>query len=166
MASLSEAPLRRVFLGNSIDQLSAQIIEQAKQVLREAGVELSTRAAPIILMLMKHGPMTAADVAKALNQAHQLVTHHVDALVSLEIVTRVSDPGDARRKLLKVTPKGHVQLVKLKEILDLIEVVYEDIFGKLGCDLAAKVLEASGELSRSPLAERIAAVQLARADSS
>ena len=118
-------------------------------------------------MLMKHGPMTAADVAKALNQkAHQLVTHHVDALVSLEIVTRVSDPGDARRKLLKVTPKGHVQLVKLKEILDLIEVVYEDMFGKLGCDLAAKVLEASGELSRSPLAERIAAVQLARADSS
>jgi hypothetical protein len=28
------------------------------------------------------------------------------------------------------------------------------------------VLEASGELSRSPLAERIATVQLARADSS
>lgn len=166
MASLSEAPLRRVFLGNSIDHLSAQIVEQAQQVLRDAGVELSTRAAPIILMLMKHGPMTAAEVAKALNQAHQLVTHHVDALVSLEIITRVGDPGDGRRKLLKVTPKGDVQLVKLKEILDLIEVAYEDMFAKIDCDLAAKVLEATAELSRSPLSERIAAARLARADSS
>lgn len=166
MTDVSEAPLRRVFLGNSIDHLSAQIVEQAQQILRDAGVELSTRAAPIVLMLMKHGPMTAADVAKALNQAHQLVTHHVDALVSLKIVTRVKDPGDARRKLLKVTPKGHVQLVKLKEILDLIEGAYEDMFAKIDCDLAAKVLEATAELSRSPLSERIAAARSARADSS
>jgi DNA-binding MarR family transcriptional regulator len=155
MDDISELPLRRVFLANSMDQLSALIIEQGQQTLRDAGVDFSIRAAPIVLLLTKQGPLSAAVVAKTLNQPHQLVAQRLDALADLKIVTRVSDSTDARRKLLKITPKGRVQLARLKETLDLIEAVYERMFAKLGCDLAAKVLEAADELGRKPLLVRI-----------
>jgi DNA-binding MarR family transcriptional regulator len=159
MSEINERPLRRVFLANSMDQLSALINKQGQQTLREAGVDFSIHAAPIVLLLTKKGPLTAADVAKILSQPHQLVAQRLDALVGLKIVTRVSDTADARRKLLKITPKGRLQLSQLKETLDLIEVVYERIFAKLGCDLAALVLEAADELSREPLADRVRAAR-------
>jgi DNA-binding MarR family transcriptional regulator len=155
LSGISQKPLRRVFLGDTLDQLSAVILEQGQKALREAGVELSPRVAPIVLLLAKRGPLTAADLAKALQQPHQLVAQRLDALVDLKIIIRVSDPADARRKLLKMTPKGRVQLARLKEMLDLIEAAYERMFDRIGCDLSAKVLEAAEELSREPLADRV-----------
>lgn len=159
IGGISDKPLRRVFLTTAMDQLSALIMEQGQQTLREAGVDFSIRAAPIVLLLTKKGPLAAADVAKALNQPHQLVAQRLDALVDLKIIARVSDPGDARRKLLKITPKGRTQLIRLKDTLDLIEVAYEQVFEKIGCDLAAKVLEAAEALTREPFPDRVRAAR-------
>lgn len=155
LRGVSEKPLRRVFLGDALDQLSSVIVEQGQHTLRDAGVELSTRAAPIVLLLAKHGPLAAADIAKTLKQPHQLVAQRLDALVDLNLITRVSDPADGRRKLLKMTPKGRVQLVRLKETLDLIEMAYARMFDEIGCDLAAKVSAATDALRRQPLPERV-----------
>lgn len=155
MVDLNETPLRRVFLARSLEQLLALLTEQGQRILADAGIELAIRSAPIVLLLTKDGPLTAADIAKTLDQPHQLVAQRLDALVDLKLVTRVGDTADARRKLLKITPRGRVQLRLLKERLDVIEAAYARMFAEIDCDLAAKVLEATEALSRAPLPERI-----------
>lgn len=159
MGDVSELPLRRVYLAYSLEQLTAVIMEQGQQVMREAGVEFSIRAAPIVLALMQNGALTAADIAKELGDPHQLVTQRVEALIELQVVTRVADRADARRKLLKITAKGYDQLKRLKDELDLLELVYQRLFSSLGVDLAAKTLDAIDALERSPLLERLQLVE-------
>jgi DNA-binding MarR family transcriptional regulator len=162
MEKLSEAPLRRVFLAPSLEQLATLITEQGQTILREADISFSIRSASIVLLLTKNGPLTAADVAKTLRLPHQLVTQRIDALIDLKIVERASDAADARRKILKITPKGRVQLQRLKETLDLVEAAYARLFADIGCDLAARVLEVGEQLTRLPLPERVRAEKQAR----
>lgn len=157
-------PLRNVYLGRSLQRLLVLIAGQGQETLRASGVDYSMRSAPIVLLLAKGGPMAAADLAKALGEPHQLVAQRLDALLDLDIVTRDSDAADARRKVLKITPKGRAQLRRLKACFDLLEAAYERLFAEIGCDLAGKVLEITEALTREPLPERVLSERAAAQD--
>ena len=128
-------------------------------MLRDAGLDFPSRAASTVLLLGEQTRMSAADLAKALGQPHQLVTQRVDLLIDLGIVSRAGDPGDARRRILVLTSKGKRQFIALKARLTLAEAAFAALSAEIGCDLASASRSAIAALERSSVLDRVRALE-------
>jgi DNA-binding MarR family transcriptional regulator len=157
----AQAPLRRIFLAASLERLVALIIEQGDEALKHSKIEFPGRATPTILLLAKEGPMSAADIARRLKESHQLVTQRLDLLIEKKIATRVADPRDGRRKLLRITTKGYDQLKLLGVELRIVEQIWAQLFDEIGADLAQAALRAIDALEKKPLMARARALKSA-----
>jgi DNA-binding MarR family transcriptional regulator len=156
---LDSHPLRGAFVANALERLVGLIVEQGEDVLRDAGLTFPSRAASTVLLLGERARLSAADLAKALGQPHQLVTQRVDLLIDLGIVSRAGDPGDARRRLLVLTAKGKRQFERLKARLALAESAFAALFAEIGCDLSGATATATAALGRSSLLDRVRALE-------
>jgi DNA-binding MarR family transcriptional regulator len=158
LAFVDTHALRGAFVAVALERLAGVIMEQGEAFLRDGGVEFPPRAASTILLLGEHGPMSVADLAKRLDQPHQLVTQRVDLLLALRLVDRSDDPHDARRKVLRLTAKGRAQLSRLNERLAVANEAFAGLFGEIGCPLHDVALRAIAALNRSSLVERARAL--------
>jgi DNA-binding MarR family transcriptional regulator len=156
--------LRRAFLANLLEQLAAQIVSQGEALLEDAGVIVPARAVSTLLLLGERGEMSAADLARVLRQPHQLVTQRVELLIGLGVVARVADARDARRKALRLTAKGRRQRALLNRALTRADAAFAALFDEIGCDLAAKAVDAMAALDRSPLLGRARAAGASASD--
>jgi DNA-binding MarR family transcriptional regulator len=145
---------RDAFVANVMDRLVNLIVEQGEVFLRQGGVEFPSRAASTVLLLGERGQASAADIAKALGQPHQLVTQRIDLLLDLGVIARIDDRADARRKLLSLTAKGKKQLQRLKKCLAVADAVFAGLFAEIGCDLTRVSSLALDALTRSPIVTR------------
>ncbi|MEQ1515306.1 MAG: MarR family transcriptional regulator [Usitatibacteraceae bacterium] len=153
-------PFRGAFVANTLERLAWLIVDQGETVLRDAGLAFPSRAASTVLLLGESKRLSAADLAKALGQPHQLVTQRVDLLIELGIVSRAADDDDARRRILVLTPKGKRQFEKLKAHLVLAEAAFAALFAEIGYDLSGAALSAIAALERSPLQERVRTLEM------
>jgi DNA-binding MarR family transcriptional regulator len=151
-------PLRDAFVGKILDGLVNQIVEQGDDLLIQAGVIFPSRSASTVLLLGSSKNLSAADIAKMLGEPHQLATQRVDLLITLGIVSRVDDPRDARRKVVRLTPKGRRQLEKLEASLALARAAIAALFEEIECDLSAAALRAKQALGDRSLLERSRAI--------
>ncbi len=150
--------LRDAFVANLLDTLVNQIVEQGDDLLRQAGVVFPSRSASTVLLLGGGRDLSVADIAKTLGHPHQLATQRVDMLIALGIAKRVDDPGDGRRKVVRLTPKGRRQLQKLEATLVLARSAIAALFEETGCDLSAAALRAMQALETKSLLERSRAI--------
>ena len=164
MRFLDSHPLRGAFVANALEQLAGVIVEQGDALLRDAGLDFPARAASTVLLLGERPRISAADLAKALGQTHQLVTQRVDLLIELGIVSRAGDPGDARRRILVLTAKGKRQLKVLQTRLTLAEAAFAALSAEIGCDLSGAARSAIAALQRSSVLDRIRALENASAE--
>ena len=158
MSGLESHRLAGAFVANTLERLSALIIEQGEPLLQDAGVDFPPRAVSIVLLLGEGEPLSTADIAKALSQPHQLVSQRVDLLIELGIVFRNDDADDARRKMLRLTSRGRVQFRRLVPRLELADAAFRALYDEAGADLMAATLSAIAALQRSPLLARIQAL--------
>ncbi len=100
------------------------------------------------------GEASAAELARALGQSHQLVVQKCPALLRLGVITQHADPADARRKILRLTDAGRDQLRRIDDYSAKISDVYRTLFEEVG-DVHGAILKALNALADKPLAERI-----------
>lgn len=93
-----------------IDQLHAELAERGHPDVRPAYgfamQAIGTRGA------------TATEIGRRLGVSKQAAGKTVDRLAELGYVDRVDDPQDARRKLIRLTPRGIDSLATSAEIFD------------------------------------------------
>ncbi|MBL4870856.1 MAG: hypothetical protein JKX72_07875 [Robiginitomaculum sp.] len=152
--------LRGVFLANLLGRLIDIINEQGMQMLLDAGIDFPSRSVSIVLMIGEKGKISAADIAIALNQPHQLVTQRIELLLGMKIIKRVSDPKDGRRKILMLTAKGTRQFKQLQTRLALADIAFETLFKDIDCDLISATEQAMAALTGNTLLQRVKAVDL------
>lgn len=148
-------PLNGAFLARWLDRLSDLIVLQGDELLRDAELDMPSRAVSLMLLIGERGQLSAADAATELGQPHQLVTQRADVLLDLNLVVRKDDPTDGRRKLLALSAKGKLQHDRLLARLSEASVAFAGLFDEIECDLfsvSAKALEALNCIS---LLERI-----------
>ncbi|MEU8816017.1 MarR family transcriptional regulator [Actinoplanes sp. NPDC048796] len=63
---------------------------------------------------------SASDIGRRLGVSKQAAGKTVDRLAALGYVERFDDPADARRKLIRLTPRGLDSLTQSAEIFDLL----------------------------------------------
>jgi DNA-binding MarR family transcriptional regulator len=152
-------PLRAAFVANILDRLVELIVTQGEHILADVDIEFPSRAVSSVLLIGENSSLTAADLAKTLNQPHQLITQRIDLLLNLDIIKRVNDPSDKRRKTLQLTPKGVQQHDALKMRLIEAEQAFNDLFEELECDLSALAVKAINALQKKTILDRITSRQ-------
>ncbi|UTW54005.1 MarR family transcriptional regulator [Kordiimonas sp. SCSIO 12610] len=148
-------PLQAAFVANIWERFVELVVMQGEDILSDVDIEFPSRAVSSILLIGDNEKLTVADIAKTLNQPHQLVTQRIDLLLDLNVVERVPDPVDKRRKIIQLTPKGHEQYKALKARLIEAEAAFLELFDELGCDLSKLAVRAIDLLQNRPLLSRI-----------
>ena len=155
MTYLEKHPLRGAFVSNKLVHLTDLIAKQGEDMLRDANLDVPSRAVSIMLLIGERGEISAADIANLLQQPHQLVTQRVDLLIDLALIKRRGDPRDGRRKILVLTAKGVDQFNQLTARMVQVADVFAALFEEIECDLAAVTMRAVEALDRSSILERI-----------
>ena len=141
------------FLGRLSEALSQRIEEQTRPLFDDAGITVPVRSCSLLTALDAAGEATAADLARALGQSHQLVVQKCPALLRLGLVTQHADPADARRKIFRLTDEGRDQLRRIDAYSVRISEVYRGLFAEVG-DVHGAILRALDALARRPLQDR------------
>ncbi len=93
-----------------IDRLHARLADEGHPDMRPAhGFALQAIGA---------GGATASDIGRRLGVSKQAAGKTVDRLLALGYAERADDPADARRKLVRITPRGHDALARSAAIFD------------------------------------------------
>lgn len=158
MTYFDSHPLSDAFVSNKLIHLADLIAEQGEDLLRDANIDVPSRAVSIMLLIGEHGEISAADMANVLQQPHQLITQRADLLIGLALIERKSDPSDGRRKILALTAKGAEQFIGLTARMEQVATVFGALFKEIECDLAAMATLATEALNRSSILERINAI--------
>lgn len=141
------------FLGRLSEALSQRIEEQTRPLFDDMGITVPVRSCSLLAALEAAGEATAAELARALGQSHQLVIQKCPALLRLGVITQHADPADARRKIFRLTAEGRRQQDRIEAYSVRISEVYRDLFDEVG-DVHSAILKALNALAGKPLAER------------
>ena len=116
--------LDRTFLGRLSEQLSELIEQQSAEVFKRAGIVIPVKSSSLLTAIATLGPVSVADLVRALNRSHQLIQQKIPKLVTLGLVTRQPDPDDQRVVLIAITGAGREQLALLDGLTEAFERAY------------------------------------------
>lgn len=150
-----EHALKGAFISNKLLRLVDLIADQGDDLLRDAEITVPARAVACTLFIGEKGQVSLADIAKALDEPHQLSAQRVEGLIQLGLLERKNDPNDRRRKVLRLTKSGKAQYQRLVVRLAEIEQAFNDLYAEIDHDLSAILDSAIDALRRTPLLERI-----------
>lgn len=146
--------LNRTYLGRLSEQLSELIEQQSAEVFKRAGLVIPVKSSSLMMAIATLGPVSVADLGRALDRSHQLIQQKIPKLVKLELVTRQPDPEDQRVSLIAITDKGREQLA----LLDSLDVAFERAYDEMEQDAGPvfdAIKRAIQSLKARPLVERM-----------
>ena len=88
--------LNRTFLGRLSEQLSELIEQQSAEVFKRAGIIIPVKSSSLMGAIGTLGPISVADLVRALDRSHQLIQQKMPKLLALGLVSRRPDPADQR----------------------------------------------------------------------
>lgn len=146
--------LNRTFLGRLSEQLSDLIEQQSAEVFQRAGVVIPVRSSSLMTAIATLGPVSAADLVRALDRSHQLIQQKVPKLLKLGLISRRPSPDDQRVMLIELTDKGRAQLALLEGLDAAFERAYAEMEQDAG-PVFDGITRAIKSLESRPLIERM-----------
>jgi DNA-binding MarR family transcriptional regulator len=119
--------LNRTFLGRLSEQLSDLIEQQSAEVFKRAGIVIPVKSSSLLSAIATLGPVSVADLVRALDRSHQLIQQKLPKLLTLGLISRRPDPDDQRVILIEVTDKGREQLALLDRVASEFDRAYAEI---------------------------------------
>lgn len=146
--------LDRTFLGRLSEQLSELIEQQSAEVFKRAGIVIPVKSSSLLSAIATLGPVSVADLVRALDRSHQLIQQKIPKLVTLGLVTRQPSPDDQRVVLIAITDAGREQLA----LLDRLNTAFEQAYAGMEQDSGPvfdNIKRAITSLKDRPLIDRM-----------
>ncbi|EGF94961.1 MarR family [Brevundimonas diminuta] len=124
--------LDRTFLGRLSEQLSELIEQQSAEVFKRAGIVIPVKSSSLLGAIATLGPVSVADLVRALDRSHQLIQQKIPKLLALDLVSRRPDPNDLRINLIEITDRGREQLALLDGLTPEFERAYAEMEQEAG----------------------------------
>jgi len=140
------------FIGKQADDLSNLIREQLKPIYESLGIVVPVKSCSVIHYLNKYDNLSVTDLAKHLNQSHQLIKQKLPKLQQLGLITTQSDKNDKRRTTYHLTVTGRYQAHLLSE--NSLKSVYEHLSDEIGSNLHKVLNDAINGLKQKDLYKR------------
>lgn len=136
--------LDRTFLGRLSEQLSELIEQQSAEVFKRAGIVIPVKSSSLLGAIATLGPVSVADLVRALDRSHQLIQQKIPKLLALDLVSRRPDPNDLRINLIEITDRGREQLALLDGLTPEFERAYAEMEQEAGpvFDTVARAIRA------------------------
>jgi len=146
--------LNRTYLGRLSEQLSELIEQQSAEVFKRAGIVIPVKSSSLMEAIARLGPVSVADLVRALDRSHQLIQQKMPKLLALGLVSHRPSPDDQRVKLIELTGRGREQLA----LLDGLHGEFERAYAEMEAD-AGPVFDGIGRaiisLRSRPLIDRM-----------
>jgi DNA-binding MarR family transcriptional regulator/GNAT superfamily N-acetyltransferase len=140
-----------LLLGSRLKRVSEALYAGVDRVYRDHGVEVTSRAFPILFLLRDDGPLSVTELAARLGQAHPGVIRLAAKLVEAGAVAETRHEKDERRRMLRLTPKGRALMQRLEPVWAGIRAAVEDLMA------GGSFLGALGTVEQALLARDFAA---------
>lgn len=142
----------RSFIGKHADDLGQLISVQIKPVYQALGIIVPVKSCSLVHCLAQLKEASLVDLAKQLNQSHQLVKQKMPRLSELGLISRNADPDDKRRTLYRLTAKGMEQAAILNK--NPMEQIYQQLSEEVAADIQHVLLSAIERLQAKDLLSR------------
>lgn len=140
------------FIGKQAEDLSNLIRDQIKPLYESLGIIVPVKSCSIVYYLNKHNNLSVTELAKHLNQSHQLVKQKLPKLKQLEIITQQDDKNDKRRSTYNLTNKGKMQAQLL--LKNSLTKVYQRLSDEIGSDINKVLNDTISSLKQKDLLTR------------
>jgi len=120
------------FLGRLSEQLSELIEQQSAEVFKRAGIVIPVKSSSLLGAIATLGPVSVADLVRALDRSHQLIKQKIPKLLALDLVSRRPDPNDLRINLIEITDRAREQLALLDGLTPEFERAYAEMEEEAG----------------------------------
>lgn len=144
--------LSQSFIGKQADDLGQLISEQIKPLYVSLGIVVPVKSCSIIHTLSRLGQASVTEIARVLNQSHQLVKQKLPRLIQLALIEDHADPNDKRKTYYALTQLGQDQADLLRQ--HSLEKVYAQLSDQVGADLYRVLTAAISELKNQDLYSR------------
>lgn len=145
------------FLAHLLRRISDELVEADRLWHLEQDIANPPRTSSTLLALDTMGPMSVTELAARLRQSHQLAQQWVTDLRARGLVRSASDPNDARRSVISLTPKGRREVAKLRQAIAPIEVATQALLDEISPGLLDSLWLVEGSLRTTPFIDRIRA---------
>lgn len=122
------------------------LIDALHRRLRDEGWDDIRPAYGFVLLAIRDRSTTSTELAAMLGVTKQAASKILDPMDAAGLVSRSTDPDDARAKIVELTPRGH-------EVLAAVERIYHDIEAEWAETVGADAIE----LTRRHLTEIVLA---------
>lgn len=146
--------LNHTFLGRLSEQLSELIEQQSAEVFTRAGIVIPVKSSSLLGAIATLGPVSVADLVRALDRSHQLIQQKMPKLLRLGLVSRRPDPDDQRVILIDITDRGREQLALLDGLSPEFDRAYAEMEEDAG-PVFDGINRAISALKSRPLIDRI-----------
>lgn len=119
--------LDRTYLGRLSEQLSELIEQQSAAVFKRAGIVIPVKSSSLLGAIARLGPVSVAELVRALDRSHQLIQQKMPKLLALELVSRRPSSEDQRVILIEITEKGRDQLTLLEDLAPAFDRAYRQM---------------------------------------
>lgn len=119
--------LDRTYLGRLSEQLSELIEQQSAAVFKRAGIVIPVKSSSLLGAIARLGPVSVAELVRALDRSHQLIQQKIPKLLALELVSRRPSSEDQRVILIEITEKGRDQLTLLEDLAPAFDRAYRQM---------------------------------------
>jgi DNA-binding MarR family transcriptional regulator len=146
---------RAAFLANMANRLRDSISDDATIMLQESNVKTPVTDISLILYLSKNDKCPITSIAQGLNYSHQRVTSRISTLEKLDLVLRLDDQRDQRKKIICLTASGKSDILKINKIYKNAAKAIEGVFDEIDNDLMDSLLLAINAFEKRTLRQRI-----------
>jgi DNA-binding MarR family transcriptional regulator len=103
-------------IGGRLRRLSERLDADARRVYAEAGIAFEQRWLGVLDLLSAGAPLTVGEIAASLGISHPSVSQTRQSLAKAGLIAWERDPGDARRRRLRLTAAGAALVERLRPI--------------------------------------------------
>ncbi|NVK21527.1 MAG: winged helix-turn-helix transcriptional regulator [Kangiellaceae bacterium] len=144
----------KAFLGKRAEDLSNIIEQQTQPIFDELKIIVPITSCSTVLTLKKLKTASLVEIARELEQSHQLVKQKLPKLERLGLISKSPDKLDKRKTNYKLTPKGIEQSKKIESYLVVSEKLVQTVSNEIENDVAQIVNDALSALRYKTLLER------------
>ena len=144
-----------VVLDHRFRRISESLLRVAEEIYEARGLEFRGRWASTYQLLYSEGPLAVGQIAERLRLTHPGVIGIADEMLAAEIVGAMSDPDDARRRMLALTARGRRMSGDLFRIWTELGKAQRKRFTEAGCDIMTVLEKVEDGLSERGLSAEV-----------
>jgi GNAT superfamily N-acetyltransferase/DNA-binding MarR family transcriptional regulator len=142
-------------MASRLKRLSERMYKDMSRVYAAIDVGFEARWFPVFHALGLRSPRSVVELARELGLTHPAVTQIAQPLVRQGLLREASDPKDARRRMLNLTPAGRRLHDRLRPIWAAVARQGEEMLQSAGVDLLGTLARLESALDERSMYERL-----------